>query len=178
MIREFADIGCRDRMSSNNDPLVASYPRPEILPPELTAFADYWRGLRDAAGGVPYKHAVDMMTIPRQLLPGIGLIDCKIQPDGRMRISYRLLGTGHRHSTEHDYTGRSFDEVYTPEQVARLEDEYRGILAGSEPHYARRASLGPKRDFVIFQRFLAPLLDDAGQPRHLIGYWYWEPITP
>lgn len=165
-------------MSSTSDPLVASYPRPETLPPELEAFLAYWRGLRDAAGGVPYKRVVDMMTIPRPLLRGIGLIDCPIMPDGRMRIYYRLLGTGHRHSTEHDYTGRYFDEVYTPAQVAQLEDEYRGILAGTEPHYARRASLGPKRDFVIFQRFLAPLLDDAGQPRHLIGYWHWEPIKP
>jgi len=163
-------------MSSSNDPLVASYAQPETLPPQLMAFADYWRGLRDAAGGIPCKHAVDMMTIPRQLLPGIGLIDCLFHPDGSMRIYYRLLGTGHRHSTEHDYTGRYFDEVYTPQQVARLEEEYRGILAGGELHYARRASLGPKRDFIVFQRFLAPLLDDAGQARHLIGYWHWEPI--
>jgi hypothetical protein len=164
-------------MSSTTDPLVASYPRPAVLPPELLEFLDYWEGLRAAAGGaVPSKGAIDMMTIPRRLLPGIGLIDCLPTPDGGMRIYYRLLGTGHRHSTEHDYTGRYFDEIYTPEQVARLEAEYRAILAGGEPHYARRASLGQKRDFLIFQRFLAPLLDESGAARHLIGYWWWEPI--
>ena len=165
-------------MSDETDPIVDNYARPTELPSGLQDFLAYWTSLRDAAGGVPPKRAIEVMTIPRRLLPGIGLIDCLMLPDGRMRIYYRLLGTGHRHSTEHDYSGRYYDEVYTPEQVSRLEAEYRTILDSGRPHYARRASLGPNRDFIIFQRFLAPLLDDSGAPRHLIGYWHWEPIKP
>lgn len=162
-------------MNDETDPIVDNYEQPAVLPPELEEFLAYWQDLRDAAGGVPPKRAVDVMTIPRRLLPGIGLIDCPLLPDGRMRIYYRLLGTAHRDSTAHDYSGRYYDEVYTPEQVRRLEAEYAAILHSGQPHYARRASLRPDRDFVMFQRFLAPLLDHADRPRHLIGYWYWEP---
>jgi hypothetical protein len=162
-------------MSGQTDPIVDNYYQPAALPQDLQDFLAYWQRLADAAGGVPPKGAVDVMAIPRHLLPGIGLIDCLFQPDGRMRIYYRLLGTAHRESTDHDYTGRYYDQVYTPAQVAQLEAEYRGILQSGRPQYARRASLGPGREFVTFQRFLAPLLDEAGEPRHLIGYWHWEP---
>ncbi len=165
-------------MNPSVDPVVADSVWPAVLPPPLAEFLGYWQGLRDAAGGPPPKHAVDATTIPRHLLPGIGLIDWRPQPDGEVRIFYRLLGTEHRRATEHDYTGRYFDELYTPEQVARLKAEYGDILASGTPSYARRGSLKQGREFVMFQRILAPLLDEAGQAHHLIGYWYWEPADP
>ena len=165
-------------MGGSGDPIVDDSPWPAVLPPELTAFLAYWQGLADAAGGVPLKSAVDALRIPRGLLPGIGLIDWRPQPDGGVRLFYRLLGTAHRRATAHDYSGRYFDDLYTPEQVARLRTEYAGILAGGRPAYARRGSLKHSREFVMFQRILAPLLDDQGRAHHLIGYWYWEAIEP
>lgn len=161
-------------MSNPVDPVIADSDWPATLPPELEAFLAYWRRLSDAAGGVPPKRAVDALAIPRHLLPGIGLIDWQPQAGGSGRLYYRLLGTAHRHATAHDYTGRHFDELYTPEQVARLNAEYLGILTSGQPHFARRGSLKHGQEFIMFQRILAPLLDETGQPRHLIGYWYWE----
>jgi hypothetical protein len=166
-------------MSGTGDPIVDDQPWPAVLPPELTAFLAYWQGLADAAGGgTPPKRMIDALQMPRTLLPGIGLIDWLPQPDGRVRLYYRLLGTAHRRATGHDYTGRYFDDLYTPAQVARLQAEYAAILAGGQPRYARRASLKQSREFVMFQRILAPLLDDAGHAHHLIGFWYWEPADP
>lgn len=150
---------------------------PAVLPPALADFLAYWRGLRPN-GGIPHKHRVDPLLIPRHLLPHIGLID--IKPDGdlaeaaRLNLRFRLLGTGHRRATGRDYSGRAFDELYTPEQVLTFEQEYRAILLGGEPTFARRSSLKQNREFIMFQRILAPLLDDASQPRHVIGYWHWE----
>lgn len=147
---------------------------PAGLAPRLQLFHDYWLRLRETAGGVPPKRAVDPLLIPRGLLPDIGLIELLPQPQGPWRIRYRLLGTGHRLATGQDLTGRDFADIYPPEQVATFEREYRSILLRGEPGYARRHSLKADREFVAFQQILAPLLDDEGQRRHLIGYWLWE----
>lgn len=165
-------------MDRSGDPIIAESDWPATLPPRLAEFLQYWQGLKAAARGVPPKRAVDALQIPRHLLPGIGLIDwvSRAPPaDPRdSRLYYRLLGTAHRHATEHDYTGHYFDALYTPEQVAQLKVEYLGILRSGEPHYARRGSLKHGREFIMFQRILAPLLDQSGTARHLIGYWHWE----
>ncbi len=151
---------------------------PAVLPPALEHFIAYWRALPPAAGGVPPKAAVDPLRIPRHLLPHIGLVEA--QPDGdldsggRLNLRFRLLGTGHRRATGRDYSGRRFDDLYTPEQVVAFEQEYRAILLGGQPSFARRSSLKQNREFIIFQRVLAPLLDECGLPRHVIGYWHWE----
>jgi len=166
-------------MDRSGDPIIAESDWPVALPPPLAEFLRHWQALRAAAGGVPQKRAIDALQIPPHLLPGIGLIDWVPRsgdaagPDDG-RLYYRLLGTAHRHATAHDYTGRYFDELYTPEQVARLNAEYLGILRSGQPHYARRGSLKHGREFIMFQRILAPLLDDRGTAHHLIGYWYWE----
>ncbi|MFN3401621.1 MAG: PAS domain-containing protein [Ferrovibrio sp.] len=151
---------------------------PALLPPALEDFIAYWRVLASAAGGVPPKAAVDPVRIPPHLLPHIGLVEA--QPNGglesgaRLNLRFRLLGTGHRRATGRDYSGRRFDDLYTPEQVLAFEQEYRAILLGGQPSFARRSSLKQNREFIIFQRVLAPLLDECGQPRHVIGYWHWE----
>lgn len=151
---------------------------PAVLQPALADFIAYWRALPSAAGGVPPKAAVDPLQIPHHLLPHIGLVEA--QPAGdlatgaRLNLRFRLLGTGHRRATGRDYSGRRFDDLYTPEQVLAFEQEYRAILLGGQPSFARRSSLKQNREFIIFQRVLAPLLDECGQPRHVIGYWHWE----
>lgn len=165
-------------MDRSGDPIIAESDWPVTLPPPLAEFLRYWNRLHASAGGVPPKHAIDALQIPAHLLPGIGLIDwLPRNPDSPLddgRLYYRLLGTAHRRATDHDYTGRFFDDLYTPDQVARLNAEYLGILRSGQPHYARRGSLKHGREFIMFQRILAPLLDQSGTPRHLIGYWYWE----
>lgn len=165
-------------MDRSGDPIIAESDWPVALPQPLADFLHHWLVLKDAAGGVPSKRDIDALQIPPHLLPGIGLIDwvprhpAADPEDGR--LYYRLLGTAHRRATDHDYTGRYFDDLYTPEQVARLNAEYLGILRSGQPHYARRGSLKHGREFIMFQRILAPLLDESGTARHLIGYWYWE----
>lgn len=146
---------------------------PAALPAPLAEFLRYWQGLAAAAGGVPPRSAVDPLSIPRHLLPDIGLVEA--QPDGeRLNLRFRLLGTGHRRATGRDYSGKSFDELYTPQQVLAFETEYRLVLTGGQPRFARRSSLKLDREFIKFQRILAPLLDETGRARHVIGYWYWE----
>ncbi|MEK9967859.1 MAG: PAS domain-containing protein [Ferrovibrio sp.] len=167
-------------MDRTADPVIADSAWPATLPAPLEEFLRYWQALRAAAGGIPPKRSVDALLIPRHLLPGIGLIewqphDAAAPADGG-RLFYRLLGTAHYNATAHDYTGRYFDDLYTREQVARLNAEYLDILRNGKPHFARRGSLKHGREFVMFQRILAPLLDDRGTARHLIGYWWWEPI--
>lgn len=151
---------------------------PDALPAPLDLFLQYWQGLSAAAGGgVPPRAAVDPLAIPPSLLPDIGLVEARPSGD-RLNLRFRLLGTGHRRATGRDYSGRAFDELYTPEQVSAFEREYGAILASGRPAYARRSSLKLNREFIQFQRILAPLLDAAGQPRHVIGCWYWETIDP
>lgn len=150
---------------------------PTTLPAPLADFLAYWRALAAAAGGVPPRSAVDPLQIPRRLLPDIGLVEAQPLNDDlgdRLNLRFRLLGTGHRRATGRDYSGKRFDELYTPQQVLAFEAEYRLVLSGGQPRFARRSSLKLDREFIMFQRILAPLLDETGKPRHVIGYWYWE----
>jgi hypothetical protein len=146
---------------------------PAALPPQLEAFLVYWRTLETAAGGIPPRRLVDPLLIPRALLPNIGLVEAR-PADDRLNLRFRLLGTGHRRATGRDYSGRSFDDLYTPQQVLDFEHEYRLVLESGQPGFARRSSLKLNREFIVFQRILAPLLDEAGRARHVIGYWHWE----
>lgn len=150
---------------------------PAILPAPLALFLQYWQSLSDAAGGVPPRSVVDPLLIPRGLLPNIGLVEAR-PSGGWLNLRFRLLGTGHRSATGRDYSGRTFSELYTPEQVSAFEREYGAILDSGRPGYARRSSLKQNREFILFQRILAPLLDETGMPRHVIGYWHWEIVDP
>ncbi len=167
-------------MARASDPVVATSDWPAVLPAPLQDFLQYWQALRDAGGGVPPKCAVDPLRMPRHLLPHLGLVDAHtdgtLEAGGRLNLRFRLLGTGHHRATGRDYSGRWFDELYSPEQVEAFEREYRGILLDGKPGYARRASLKLNREFIMFQRILAPLLDATGRPHHVIGYWHWESL--
>lgn len=150
---------------------------PDMLPERLALFLDYWQGLRESLGRPPRRREIDPLAIPRGLLPGIGIYDWLPQPDGGVRIRYRLLGTAHGRAVQRELTGRYFDEVHPADALPGLIAEYRGILASGQPQYARRATPLPNHEFAVFSRILAPLLDDEDRPRHLIGYWQWENIA-
>lgn len=147
---------------------------PDRLLPNLQLFLSYWQQLSDAAGGIPPRSSVDPLDIPIVLLPGMGLLHWQPKAEGGGRLLYRLLGTAHRRATGRDFTGQYFDAIFPPDEVARMEEEYRAILDSGQPHFARRASLQANHEFITYQRIVAPLLDESGQPRHLIGYWFWE----
>lgn len=147
---------------------------PETLPGPLAQFLAYWHGLRQRAGRPPRRREIDPLEIPRGLLPGIGIFDWLPQAEGVVRVRYRLLGDDHIRAIQRNLTGYHFDEVHPPETVAALVAEYAAILAAGEPAYAHRSTPLPNHEFAVFQRIIAPLLDDGDQPRHLIGYWLWE----
>lgn len=147
---------------------------PESLPPPLAQFLDYWLGLRQRAGRLPRRREIDPLEMPRGLLPGIGIFDWLPQDDGTIRIRYRLLGDNHIQAVQRNLSGCYFDDVHAPDTVAALQAEYAAIMAAGEPAYAHRATPLPNHEFAVFQRIIAPLLDDQDQPRHLIGYWLWE----
>lgn len=147
---------------------------PERLPEPLARFLEYWQGLRQRAGRLPRRREIDPLDMPRGLLPGIGIFDWLPQTAGAIRIRYRLLGDNHTQAVQRNLSGCYFDEVHAPDTVATLQAEYAAILARGEPAYVRRATPLPNHEFAVFQRIIAPLLDDQDQPRHLIGYWLWE----
>jgi hypothetical protein len=147
---------------------------PETLPVPLERFLAYWQGLRQQAGRLPRRREIDPLEIPRGLLPGIGIFDWLPQTGGAIRIRYRLLGDNHTRAIQRNLSGCYFDDVHAPDTIAALLAEYAGILASGEPAYVRRATPLPNHEFAVFQRIIAPLLDDQDQPRHLIGYWLWE----
>lgn len=150
---------------------------PAVLPPRLALFLDYWQGLCVRFGRLPRRREINPLEIPRGLLPGIGILDLLLQQDGSWRIRYRLLGTAHAMAVQRDVTGYYFDELHPDHEIAPLLAEYLDIAESGRPSYARRATPLPDHEHAMFSRILMPMLDDAGLPRHLIGYWDWENIS-
>ena len=99
--------------------------------PQLQRFYDYWLGkCRD--GRPPARADIDPVDI-HDMLPGIMIIDV-VEDEGRRRFRFRLFGTSHVEFNQRDLTGKFIDEVFTPEDSARVDAAYAELVRrGAEP---------------------------------------------
>jgi hypothetical protein len=147
--------------------------RAQLEHPKLIRFYDYWRSKVQAKGGkLPSRQDLDPAEIP-DLLPVMFLVEV-VREDGRLRYRHRLMGTELIERGGRDPTGTFFEEVFTPEEMARLTAIYDQVVASGTPHLLRADLEGPllkSLEYVTYQRLLLPLAGDGETVDMLAGIY-------
>ncbi len=134
--------------------------------PALQRLYDYWLS-KFKGGNIPGRSDVDPLDIP-EILPKICLLDVERTDDGP-RFRFRLFGTEHQEFNQQDFTGRTIDEVFSPEAAAKIGATYTQIVESGEPHYWREALAFPGREHIEYERLMCPLASDGETVDMLIG---------
>jgi hypothetical protein len=119
----------------------------------------YWLSIHPAVG-LPGRQHVDVLAIPRNLLPRIWLLDIQPEP---FRLRYRLVGTEIVRAIGREVTGQWLDDAHPhlesdPTYLAR----YRGVVATRAPSWRRGlARLWTHQDFREIENILLPLARDG-----------------
>jgi hypothetical protein len=143
--------------------------------PTLLRFLDYWRS-KCRTGGLPARADIDPVDI-HEMLPGIIIIEI-VEEGGRTRYRFRLFGTAHVEYNLRDLTGMCIDEVFRPDDADKTEAAYATIAESREPHYWRTNVMLPGREFVYYERVMAPLSSDGETVDMLIGMFVFDRIEP
>jgi hypothetical protein len=135
---------------------------PKDIPADirLKRLLEYWEDKR-GANDMPTRADIDPMTIGKDLLPWIALIEVI---DGGARFRFRLCGTGLAGIAGLDLTGRYIDELNPNQAYADyIIGLYRLGVARRRPVYSQTAyvatSTSPRRRT---ERLLCPLRDATG----------------
>jgi hypothetical protein len=137
--------------------------------PRLRRFYEYWLS-KCRPGRLAGRTDIDPVEIP-DLLPWIMLVDPVATPSG-CRYRLRLVGTGIVARTGRDSTGKWYDEVLTPRDVARFSAIYAEIIATRQPHHYRAdMDLGrlEGREHLRYERLMCPLATDGTTVDMLAG---------
>jgi hypothetical protein len=143
--------------------------------PTLLKFLDYWQS-KCREGRLPARADIDPVEI-HHMLPGIIIVEV-VEEGGRPRYRFRLFGTAHVEYNLRDLTGMCIDEVFGPEDAARTEATYAGVIETGQPHYWRTNVMLPGREFVHYERVIAPLSNDGETIDMLIGMFVFDRIEP
>ena len=91
---------------------------------------DYWRNLCGPRS-MPAAGDLDVLDIPRAVLPYVGLLDVEYEPVQRFR--WRLIGTAVTTVLERDLTGCYWDEVYDETVLVPWLRVVNGVLEDRAP---------------------------------------------
>ena len=149
---------------------------PDPLDKNLQHFVDYWRSLKPSADGIPKRNDVRPREMV-QYLPSIMILERVIE-DGKERFRYRLTGEDARAVSGRNIRGTYVDELFSEDVTTESHNIFNRVLKTGEPNFSIRHSPVHDRDFIHYQRIIAPLLDNNGEANVLIGLWVWEWVKP
>lgn len=133
--------------------------------PAFARLHAYWLGKCADAGDqdwrLPGRAAIDPLDMPRDLLPGIALLEVEPQPDQSRRYRIRLFGSALQAMTGADETGRYYDETVPPAGYALLQPHLDRTVSEARPMFFASPSAAPGRGFLYFGRFGLPLASDG-----------------
>jgi len=148
---------------------------PEVDSPRLLAFHDYWRS-KCRGGRLPARADLDPVEFA-DALASIIIIDFEGEGAAR-RYRFRLFGTEHVEFNQRDLTGKFIDEVFRPDDAARVAEAYARVIEDRAPHYWRTNVMLPGREFVHYERLILPLASDGESVDMLIGVFQFDRIEP
>ncbi len=132
--------------------------------PAFARLHAYWLG-KCKNGLLPARTDIDPLEIPRDLLPGIALLEVETQspdhPLGNYRYRIRLFGSALAAVTGGDETGRYYDEAVSPTGYAVLRPLLDRTVSEARPMFFAAPSAAPGRGFLHFGRFGLPLATDG-----------------
>lgn len=136
--------------------------------PAFARLHAYWLGkCRDDL--LPARTDIDVLEIPRDLLPDIALLEVETQADGARRYRIRLFGSALAAMTGADETGRYYDETLPPAGYAVLDRLLSQVVDAGRVMFLAAPSGAPGRGFLYFGRLALPLAADGRQVDMLLA---------
>jgi hypothetical protein len=145
----------------------------DLSDPRLRRFYDYWQGKR-RGDRLPGRQDIDPLEIP-DLLPHISMVDVVGQGDA-MRFRFRLVGTANVEIAGREHTGAFIEDIFAPDDAARVRETYREMVATKEPHYWLTTLTVRGNPPVRYARLMVPLASDGETVDMLMGVF--RPIDP
>lgn len=129
--------------------------------PAFARLHAYWLG-KCLDGKLPGRAAIDPLDLPRDLLPGIALLEIEHGSAGR-RYRLRLFGSDLEAMTGgSNETGRYYDElVDQPGLYEKLDGLLNILITERRPVYFQAPSGAADRGFLWFGRLALPLAADG-----------------
>lgn len=132
--------------------------------PAFSRLHAFWLG-KCKGDLLPARTDIDVLELPRDLLPEIGLLEVEPQPAGspagRWRYRIRLFGSGLTAVTGTDETGRYYDEIIPAAAYAALQPHLDRVVSEARPRFLAAPSQAPGRGFLHFGRLGLPLATDG-----------------
>ena len=126
--------------------------------PHIRAFHEHFEALRAARGALPGMRALDPTGMPK-LLPHLVLVD--LFEAGRLRPRYRLTGTEVDRLVGANYSGRYYEDIYAPKDLARFLALFRDLIRQAQPLYWTGQLLLRDREFIAIERLICPFAADG-----------------
>ncbi|MEQ8816361.1 MAG: PAS domain-containing protein [Thalassobaculum sp.] len=140
--------------------------RASISDPGLAGLYDLWDRLRRRLGRLPHRREIDPTELPREVLPGMLVLER--EPSGRFRC--RLAGTKLTEIYGFEPTGWYLDQVMPPEPAAFRLAMYEEVLREQRAVFCRLRFAVPGREIIASDRLYLPVLGDiSNRPTVLYG---------
>jgi len=141
---------------------------------EIQRALDYWHVLRGSRT-MPAAKDLDVLQIPRSVLPHITLLDIEYEPEKRFR--WRLIGTAVTTILQRDMTGRYWDEIYNDDVYNLFAEPANSVLQNRKPmRFTAKAHVEGKEIYDA-EHIYMPLLGGDDRIDRLFGisaFTYFE----
>ncbi|MBT3371592.1 MAG: PAS domain-containing protein [Rhodospirillaceae bacterium] len=149
---------------------------PTEIGDEFRPLYDCWRQARGPRA-MPARADMDPLSMPRQLLPNIFLLEVHQAPQ---RFRFRLVGTAVVAMLGEDWTGKFVDELRQANQ--QVTDQYVETLKRREPtefhnEYSKYDPSVQRKRLMHYRRLLLPMSDDEVTVNMLLGAANIQPIS-
>ncbi|HEY7609190.1 MAG TPA: PAS domain-containing protein [Alphaproteobacteria bacterium] len=125
---------------------------------------EYWLG-KCQGGRLPRRRDIRPEEIAR-LLPNIFLVDVVGDPPV---FKFRLVGTKITEWAAGEYTGVTVNEAEYGPNWRRVYDSYLEAVHRRAPVYSEYSAPWKEREFLFYERIIAPLSDDGVTVNMLFG---------
>jgi len=143
---------------------------PATCHPTTLALYAYWF---DKCGDrrMPTRSDIDPITIPRQALPGISLVD--VVPDER-RYVYRLVGTGEVEVRGNDPTGESVKDGFFGPSAEDALACYDRVVSTRAPYLDAMPFTSQGGRYVTMETLFLPLSEDEATVSKILVFSHSE----
>lgn len=150
-----------------------------VLDPDLNcksalvqAALNHWRAIR-MSRKMPAPKDLDVLDIPRKVLPHVILLDIEHKPTKRFR--WRLIGTAVTNFLQRDLTGGYWDELYAEDDYNLFSEPVDNVLSNGEALRFTAKCHIPRMDVYDAEHIYMPLSCDDHQVDRLFGVSVFVP---
>lgn len=155
------------RVQNSRSPFLSITADPALcyVDSSLLSLQRYWESKRGDRT-LPSRADLDPPVDLPEHLAHLCLIDVQRQP---LRMRYRLVGTGIVQVLGRDSTGKWYHELYPPDVLAQLDEQYRWMISKRRPLRTFGRSVYEDTDFYDFEMLSLPLASDGETVDMVLG---------